>query len=79
MFTDFILQEQFCPDWDYIPVDRDGDNIVNEPVAGNFDSHTNVWQSALVSPPSVYVIPFHFLLNHQLGVEAADEYNDWLE
>ncbi|KAK6846347.1 kinase-like domain-containing protein [Apiospora arundinis] len=39
--------EQFCPDWDYIPVDRDGNNIVNEPVAGNFDSHTNVWQSAL--------------------------------
>ncbi|KAK6840362.1 hypothetical protein PG995_016116 [Apiospora arundinis] len=42
-----MLKEQFCPDWDYIPVDRDGDNIVNEPVAGNFDSHTNVWQSAL--------------------------------
>ncbi|KAK7975400.1 Protein sel-1-like 2 [Apiospora arundinis] len=48
MFTDFILQEQFCPDWDYIPVDRDGNSIVNEPVAGNFDSHTNVWQSALL-------------------------------
>ncbi|KAK8121263.1 kinase-like domain-containing protein [Apiospora kogelbergensis] len=43
-----MLKEQFTPDWDYIPLDRDGDDIVNEPVAGNFDDHSNVFQCALV-------------------------------
>ncbi|KAK7932589.1 hypothetical protein PG985_003301 [Apiospora marii] len=42
------LKEQFCPDWDYLPQGRDGDDVAQEPVAGNYDSHTNIWQMALV-------------------------------
>ncbi|KAK8018857.1 hypothetical protein PG991_008047 [Apiospora marii] len=43
------LKEQFCPDWDYLPQGRDGDDVAQEPVAGNYDSHTNIWQMALAS------------------------------
>ncbi|KAK8053000.1 hypothetical protein PG996_012301 [Apiospora saccharicola] len=55
------LKEQFCPDWDYLPQSRDGDdiarepvgdeNIIPEPVAGKYGSHTNVWQIALPPAP----------------------------
>ncbi|KAK8131689.1 hypothetical protein PG984_008127 [Apiospora sp. TS-2023a] len=42
------LKEQFCPDWNYIGLDRDGDEVCEEPVAGNYGSHSNVWQIAMV-------------------------------
>ncbi|KAK8084409.1 hypothetical protein PG997_005680 [Apiospora hydei] len=42
--------EQFCPDWDFVPLTRDGTEISQELVAGNFDWHSNVWQMGLVSP-----------------------------
>ncbi|KAI0843574.1 kinase-like domain-containing protein [Hypoxylon sp. FL0890] len=38
--------EQFCNEWDYI--EPDSGTVKNEPVAGNFGSHTNVWQVGLI-------------------------------
>ncbi|KAK7942513.1 uncharacterized protein PG986_011626 [Apiospora aurea] len=43
----FYTPEQFSPDWDFVPLTRDGKEISQEPVAGSFDWHTNVWQMGL--------------------------------
>ncbi|KAK8068861.1 kinase-like domain-containing protein [Apiospora phragmitis] len=42
-----IVKESFSPDWDYMPLTRDGREISQEPVAGNYDVHTNVWHIGL--------------------------------
>ncbi|KAI1437451.1 hypothetical protein GGR50DRAFT_699982 [Xylaria sp. CBS 124048] len=36
-----ILKEQFTIDWNYIA--PDSNTVHNEPVAGNYDVHTNIW------------------------------------
>lgn len=33
-----------------MPLTRDGLEVSQEPVAGNYDGHSNIWQMALVSP-----------------------------
>ncbi|KAK8045501.1 kinase-like domain-containing protein [Apiospora rasikravindrae] len=40
--------EQFCSDWDYLPLTRDGREASQEIAAGNYDWHTNVWQIGLL-------------------------------
>ncbi|KAI3325204.1 kinase-like domain-containing protein [Xylariaceae sp. AK1471] len=37
----FFAPEQFCVDWDYIPMDSD--TIFSHHIAGNYGAHTNVW------------------------------------
>ncbi|KAM0811104.1 putative Protein kinase domain-containing protein [Seiridium cardinale] len=41
-------QEQFTADWDYIPADRNGSNVCNQLVAGNYGPPMNVWGIGLV-------------------------------
>ncbi|KAK8018858.1 hypothetical protein PG991_008048 [Apiospora marii] len=42
-----VIKEQFSPDWDFMPLTRDGKEVSKEPVAGNYDVHSNIWQMAL--------------------------------
>ncbi|KAK7932590.1 hypothetical protein PG985_003302 [Apiospora marii] len=42
-----MIKEQFSPDWDFMPLTRDGKEVSKEPVAGNYDVHSNIWQMAL--------------------------------
>ncbi|KAI1161567.1 kinase-like domain-containing protein [Nemania serpens] len=37
----FFAPEQFCADWDYIPLDEG--RVKNHPIAGNYGVHTNIW------------------------------------
>ncbi|KAK7750341.1 hypothetical protein SLS62_007749 [Diatrype stigma] len=39
----FYAPEQFGSEWDFLPAERNGANICNEPVAGNYSIHTNIW------------------------------------
>ncbi|KAI5924783.1 kinase-like protein [Camillea tinctor] len=46
--TDYLAPEQFGPDWEHVAVrTRSGPEISEQPVAGNYGSHTNVWGIAL--------------------------------
>ncbi|KAI1767000.1 kinase-like domain-containing protein [Hypoxylon sp. FL1150] len=42
----FFCPEQFTNEWDYIP--RDSDTVRDQPIAGNFDWHTNVYGIGLM-------------------------------
>ncbi|RYP55712.1 hypothetical protein DL771_012453 [Monosporascus sp. 5C6A] len=44
----YYAPEQFGAEWEFIPADRNGSNICDERVAGNYGSHTNVYCAALV-------------------------------
>ncbi|RYP11642.1 hypothetical protein DL767_011119 [Monosporascus sp. MG133] len=44
----YYSPEQFGAEWEFIPADRNGSNICDERVAGNYGSHTNVYCAALV-------------------------------
>ncbi|KAI1083057.1 hypothetical protein F5B20DRAFT_596278 [Whalleya microplaca] len=46
--TGYFAPEQFTEDWDFIPGERNGANVCDQPVAGNYGPHTNVWAIALV-------------------------------
>ncbi|KAI0205327.1 kinase-like domain-containing protein [Astrocystis sublimbata] len=37
----YFAPEQFCQDWDYL--ERDSGHIKDQPVAGNYGVHTNIW------------------------------------
>lgn len=50
-YVDMYLQEQFCQDWDNIPLNPDAGRICDEPVAGNYGPPMNVWHIGLVSAP----------------------------
>ncbi|KAI1762281.1 kinase-like protein [Hypoxylon sp. FL1150] len=43
----FYCPEQFGPEWETTGVDGKGPELSENPVAGNFGSHTNVWGMAL--------------------------------
>ncbi|KAI0006764.1 hypothetical protein F4779DRAFT_547416 [Xylariaceae sp. FL0662B] len=44
----YFSPEQFTEEWDLIPADRNGANVCDEPVVGNYGPHTNVWGIALI-------------------------------
>ncbi|RYP91544.1 hypothetical protein DL770_002324 [Monosporascus sp. CRB-9-2] len=43
----YYAPEQFTDEWDFIPAERNGANVIEEPVAGNYGIHTNIWGAAL--------------------------------
>ncbi|RYO88907.1 hypothetical protein DL762_003487 [Monosporascus cannonballus] len=43
----YYAPEQFTDEWDFIPTERNGANIIEEPVAGNYGIHTNIRGAAL--------------------------------
>ncbi|KAK7757014.1 hypothetical protein SLS62_001030 [Diatrype stigma] len=43
----YYLPEQFGEEWESIAADRNGAQLCEEPVAGNFGSHSNIYQIAL--------------------------------
>ncbi|KAI0012180.1 kinase-like domain-containing protein [Xylariaceae sp. FL0662B] len=43
----YYAPEQFVEEWDFIPNERNGTNICDEPIVGNYGPHTNVWAIAL--------------------------------
>lgn len=44
----YLFQEQFGNEWDFLPAERNGTNVTNDPVAGTYTSAMNVWCAALV-------------------------------
>ncbi|RYP55996.1 hypothetical protein DL769_009996 [Monosporascus sp. CRB-8-3] len=44
------IKEQFTQDWDTLPLNRDGSNVCDEPIAGNYGPPTNIWHVGLMPP-----------------------------
>ncbi|KAI6086053.1 hypothetical protein F4821DRAFT_239244 [Hypoxylon rubiginosum] len=47
--------EQFGPEWEKTGYLGNGPEVSEDPVAGNYGSHTNVWGMALVSDETFVV------------------------
>ncbi|KAI1082522.1 kinase-like domain-containing protein [Whalleya microplaca] len=43
----YYAPEQFAEDWEFLPCERNGANVCDEPIAGNYGPHTNVWAIGL--------------------------------